>query len=86
MNRKLASLHNWDKDCAEVIVWFLKNKETNEFARRVDLPAVVGVTVRDKRYVDAVETCFSTHQLKACESVLLWFPYILTRVIDFCHP
>ncbi|KAF8484425.1 P-loop containing nucleoside triphosphate hydrolase protein [Gautieria morchelliformis] len=64
LNRKISSLRNWDRDCAEVIVWFLKNKESNEFARRVDLPAVVGVTVRDKKYVDAVESCFNANQLK----------------------
>lgn len=64
MNRKISSLRNWDKDCAEVVEWLLRNKEDNEFARRVDLPPVVGVTVRERQFIDAVESCFSANQLK----------------------
>jgi structural maintenance of chromosomes protein 5 len=64
MNRKIQSLKNWDRDCAEVIEWLLQNKESNEFAKRVDLPAVVGVTVRDRQFINAIESCFNANQLK----------------------
>ena len=70
MNRKISSLRNWDRDCAEVIEWLLRNKESNEFAKRVDLPAVVGVTVRDRQFADAVESCFTANQLKVSHDAL----------------
>ncbi|KAF8520766.1 hypothetical protein BU17DRAFT_88654 [Hysterangium stoloniferum] len=64
MIRKLQSLHNWDKDCAAVAHWFIKNKDTNDFAKRVELPAMLTLTVPDGRFANAVEACFNANQMK----------------------
>jgi hypothetical protein len=65
MQQKINMLGRWDADCADVVMWLLRNKDTNDFAKRVEIPAAVSVTVRDKHYVNAVESCFNANQLKA---------------------
>lgn len=62
--QKLAKLQRWDPDCAEVVTWLLKHKDTDEFAQRVGIPAAVSVTIRDRKYTDAAESCFNANQLK----------------------
>jgi hypothetical protein len=64
MIRKLQSLHNWDRDCAEVAQWFLKNKDSNDFAKQVELPAMLTLTVPDSQFVNTVKTCFNANQMK----------------------
>ncbi|GJJ08189.1 hypothetical protein Clacol_002397 [Clathrus columnatus] len=63
-NRKVQALGRWDRDCAEVVNWILANRATNEFAARIDLPAVIGVDLKDQRYANSVEACFGGNQMK----------------------
>ncbi|KAF8589644.1 P-loop containing nucleoside triphosphate hydrolase protein [Ramaria rubella] len=64
MKRKFFSLQKWDPECAAVVDWLMRQRETNDFAKRVELPAYMEVTVRDKSFVNAVEACFSANQFK----------------------
>lgn len=63
-NAKVQALEKWDGDCAEVVKWILTHKANNEFAARIDLPAIIGASVKDQRYASAVEACFSASQMK----------------------
>lgn len=68
MRRKLEALRRWDSQTAEVAGWILNNREQdNQFAKRVDLPAILDITVRDgAHYAAAVEACMNANQLRVC--------------------
>ncbi|OBZ70474.1 Structural maintenance of chromosomes protein 5 [Grifola frondosa] len=61
-HRKLEDLGRWDKDCAEVVVWLRKNRE--RFKMEIFEPVQLCLTVPNKNYVHAVESCFGGAQLK----------------------
>ncbi|KAI9434892.1 P-loop containing nucleoside triphosphate hydrolase protein [Lactarius indigo] len=61
-HRKLQGLAKFDPDCAAVIHWLRKN--THRFRMEIIEPAAVSLTVPNKNYVNAVEACFNTAQLK----------------------
>lgn len=69
-NRKVQALERWDRDCAEVVRWILANRSTNEFAARIDLPAIIGIDVKDQRFANAVEACFNANQMKVCHRTI----------------
>jgi hypothetical protein len=80
MRRKLEALGRWDPQTADVANWILRMREQgNEFAKRVELPAILNVTVRDsQRYAAAVETCMSAAQQRVCLPVHLGYYALLS--------
>ena len=60
--RKLQNLAQHDSDCAAVIHWLRANK--HRFRMEIIEPAAISLTVPNKDYVHAVESCFSITQLK----------------------
>jgi hypothetical protein len=65
-HRKLQNLAQYDSDCAAVINWLRVNK--HRFRMEIIEPAVISLTVPNKDYVHAVETCFNITQLKVDSS------------------
>lgn len=84
-DQKLQKLGQWDADCANVVQWLEQNKETNTFAQRVTLPAYVSLTVRDQRYVNAIEACLGANQIKVRDIVErnVWCAEMY--MADFCN-
>ncbi|KIJ94730.1 hypothetical protein K443DRAFT_683517 [Laccaria amethystina LaAM-08-1] len=60
--RKLAMMYRWDRETHDAIKWLRANK--NLFKAQVFEPPFMCVTVKDKRYSNAVEACFSAGQMK----------------------
>ncbi|CCM05532.1 uncharacterized protein FIBRA_07758 [Fibroporia radiculosa] len=61
-HRKLEGLARWDGDCANAVRWLRANR--HRFKMEVFEPPILCLTVPDKRFVNAVEACFGTSQLK----------------------
>ncbi|KAL7282760.1 hypothetical protein ACG7TL_004235 [Trametes sanguinea] len=61
-HQKLEALKRFDADCGEVVEWLRKNR--HRFRMEVFEPAVLCVTVPNKAFVDAVESCFGGTQLR----------------------
>ncbi|KAF5388335.1 hypothetical protein D9615_000804 [Tricholomella constricta] len=61
-NRKLRSLQVWDRDCHDAVLWLRNNKGL--FKMEVFEPPVLSLTVSDGRFVNAVEGCLSSFQLR----------------------
>ena len=68
--RKLQALGRWDRDTHDAIVWLRNNRD--KFKMEVFEPPIMVLTVPDKSFVNAVESCFTAPQLKAsdCRCVL----------------
>jgi hypothetical protein len=60
--QKLQKLHNWDKDTHDAILWLRKNR--NLFKMEVFEPPLMCLTVPNKSFINAVESCFKAAQLK----------------------
>ena len=60
--RKLAMMYRWDKETHDAIKWLRANKHL--FKAQVFEPPFMCVTVKDKRYANAVEACFNASQMK----------------------
>lgn len=71
--RKLQALGRWDRDTHDAILWLRKNRD--KFKMEVFEPPIMVLTVPDRRFVNAVESCFNAAQLKvgACKWVLVLF-------------
>ena len=61
-HQKLEALKRSDSDCGAVVEWLRRNQ--NRFRMEVFEPAVLCVTVPNRGYIDAVESCFGLTQLK----------------------
>ncbi|TFK46958.1 P-loop containing nucleoside triphosphate hydrolase protein [Heliocybe sulcata] len=61
-HQKLQQLARWDRSCADTIEWLRQNQP--RFRMPIMEPAIISVTVPDKKYATAVEACFSTTQMK----------------------
>ncbi|KAH7926802.1 P-loop containing nucleoside triphosphate hydrolase protein [Leucogyrophana mollusca] len=61
-HRKLQNLGQWDRDCADAVVWLRNNQD--KFKMEVFEPPMICCTVPDKRFTNAVEACFNANQLK----------------------
>jgi hypothetical protein len=61
-NQKLANLKKWSAETHDALVWIRKNQD--KFRMPIMEPPCVSMTVTDKRYADAVESCFSGQQLQ----------------------
>jgi hypothetical protein len=62
--RKLQALHRWDTDTHDAIVWLRGNR--SKFKMEVFEPPIMVLTVPERRFVNAVESCFNAAQLKVC--------------------
>jgi hypothetical protein len=60
--QKLNSLRRWDLDTHDAIVWLRQNR--NLFKMEVFETPFMRLNVKDKRYTNAVEACFSNAQLR----------------------
>ncbi|KAF8237930.1 P-loop containing nucleoside triphosphate hydrolase protein [Tricholoma matsutake] len=60
--RKLQALGRWDRDTHDAILWLRKNRD--KFKMEVFEPPIMVLTVPDRRFVNAVESCFNAAQLK----------------------
>jgi len=63
-HRKLQNLGAWDRDMADAVVWLRNNQD--KFKMEVFEPPMICCTVPDKRFINAVEACFTADHLKVC--------------------
>lgn len=68
--RRLLELSKFDKDCADTIFWLRRNRHL--FQMEIFEPAIVSLTVPDRRYASAVEACFSGSQLRVRRLLFLY--------------
>ncbi|KAF9236197.1 P-loop containing nucleoside triphosphate hydrolase protein [Melanogaster broomeanus] len=61
-HRKLENLRSWDRDHADAVAWLRNNQ--NKFKMEVFEPPMISCSVPDKRFTNAVESCFNVNQLK----------------------
>ena len=62
LERKLHNMQNWDRDTHTVILWLRKNQ--NLFRMPILEPPAVLINVPNKAFVDTVEACFNSAQLR----------------------
>lgn len=60
--RKLSSMYRWNRDTHDAIVWLRKNRHL--FKMEVFEPPYMCLSVPDKKFVDAIESCFGANQLR----------------------
>ncbi|KAF9458464.1 P-loop containing nucleoside triphosphate hydrolase protein [Collybia nuda] len=60
--QKLQKLYNWDRDTHDAILWLRQNR--SKFKMEVFEPPLMCLTVPNKQFINAVESCFSAAQLK----------------------
>ncbi|KAF8637018.1 hypothetical protein AX17_003102 [Amanita inopinata Kibby_2008] len=60
--RKMQNMLKWDRDTHDVILWLRKNQ--HQFKMGVIEPPAIVLNVPDGRFVDNVEACFSSAQLR----------------------
>ncbi|KIL63939.1 hypothetical protein M378DRAFT_78988 [Amanita muscaria Koide BX008] len=60
--RKMHNMRQWDRDAHDVILWLRQNQ--HRFKKPILEPPAIIVNVPDKRFVDTVEACFSSAQLR----------------------
>jgi len=58
----MAVLANFNKDTHDAVLWLRANK--HQFRMEVIEPAIISLTVPDRRFADAVESSFNGTQLK----------------------
>jgi hypothetical protein len=76
--RKLQALLRWDHDTHDAILWLRENR--NKFKMEVFEPPLMVLTVPDRRFVNAVESCFNAPQLKA----KTWIRFLSSRFLISC--
>ncbi|KAK2463737.1 hypothetical protein APHAL10511_004230 [Amanita phalloides] len=62
LERKLQNMRKWDRDVHDVILWLRKNQ--NQFRMPILEPPAILVNVPNKNFVDTVEACFNSAQLR----------------------
>ena len=60
--QRLQAMERWDKDTYDAIIWVRNNK--NLFKMEVFETPYMRLTVKDKKYANAIEACFNANQLK----------------------
>ena len=60
--QKLQMMSKWDPDTHDAILWLRRNKD--KFRMEVFEPPFMSLSVKDRRYANAIEACFSGNQLK----------------------
>lgn len=60
--QKLQMMAKWDIDTHDAILWLRANK--NKFRMEVFEPPFMSLSVKDRRYANAIEACFAGNQIK----------------------
>ncbi len=55
-------MERWDKDTHDAIVWVRNNRHL--FRMEVFETPFMRITIKDKKYTNAVEACFSVSQMR----------------------
>lgn len=58
----MNNLQKWDPVTFEVLVWLRQNQ--HRFKMPILEPPVISMTMKDKKFTNAIEACFSQNQLK----------------------
>jgi hypothetical protein len=61
-HRKLENLKRWDKDTHDAVIWLRQNRD--KFKQEIIEPPCLSLSVKDKRFTNAIEACFNANQLK----------------------
>ena len=62
-------ISKWDPDTYDAILWLRKNKD--KFRMEVFEPPLMCLTLKDRRYTNAVEACFTGNQIKVWHSMTI---------------
>ena len=65
--QRLQAMERWDKDTYDAIIWVRNNKDL--FKMEVFETPYMRLSVKEKRYANAVEACFNANQLKVIPSL-----------------
>ena len=60
--QKLEALGRWHSDTAETVKWLRQNK--HRFKMEIFEPPMLSISVPDKRFVNAIEACFSANDMQ----------------------
>ena len=60
--QKLQMMAKWDRDTHDAILWLRANK--NKFRMEVFEPPFMSLSIKDRRYTNAIEACFAGNQIK----------------------
>ena len=85
--RKLQAMGRWDRDTHDAIVWLRQNRD--KFQQEVFEPPFMCLTVPNKNYVNAVETCFNAAQIKVSGNAVFCLEDahgVTFLWLDFCVP
>ena len=66
--QKLQMMAKWDIDTHDAILWLRQNK--NKFRMEVFEPPFMSLSVKDRRYANAIEACFAGNQIKVWHRLL----------------
>ena len=69
--QKLQMMAKWDIDTHDAILWLRANK--NKFRMEVIEPPFMSLSVKDRRYANAIEACFAGNQIKVWRQLLIQF-------------
>lgn len=67
--QKLQMMQKWDPDTHDAILWLRANK--NKFRMEVFEPPFMSLSVKDRRYANAIEACFGGNQIKVWQRLLV---------------
>lgn len=67
-HRRLEALKRWNPNHHQAVLWLRQNK--HRFDMEVFEPPCLSVSMKDPKYADAVESCFSANQLQVSLSFL----------------
>ena len=60
--QRLHAMERWDKDTHDAIVWVRNNRHL--FRMEVYETPFMRIAIKDKKYTNAVEACFSVSQMR----------------------
>ena len=60
--QKLEALTRWHKDTGDTVKWLRQNR--HRFKMEIFEPPMLSISVPDKRFVNAIEACFSANDLQ----------------------
>ena len=70
--QKLTAMRKWDPETHDAIVWVRNNRHL--FKMEVFETPFMRLSMKNRDFADAVESCFSTTQMKVCEKASFHLP------------
>jgi hypothetical protein len=64
--QKLEALTRWHRDTGDTVKWLRQNR--HRFKMEIFEPPMLSISVPDKRFVNAIEACFSANDMQVCIS------------------